>query len=394
MTLGGLALAVGILVDDATVEIENTNRNLAMGKPVIRAILDGAQQIATPAFVATLAICIVFVPVVFITGVAEVPLHAARRGRRVRDAGELLPLAHGRADHGAVSAARRGASARARRRGHRHRRWPHLGGAPELSTGASSGSASGYQRVARVGARAPPRVVTGTFAAFVTVSLGLFWLIGMDFFPTVDAGQLRLHVRCPAGTRIEESARFARRRDGDPRDDPGGRDRHRDRQHRPPGRRRESRVQRRIAGVVRRRRHPDRAQARARFDARAYAEQLRKRLAERFPDLVVFFQPADIVAQILNFGLPAPIDVQIVGRDPQNVGIAEDLVRRIAAVPGAADVRLQQVPRYPEFDVDVDRRLAHQLGFTECERRAEPAGIALGNGAGAAELLARTHRLA
>src|SRR5205823_1814930 len=97
----------------------------------------------------------------------------------------------------------------------------------------------------------------------------------------------------------------------------------------------------------------------------AYAEKLRTILGKRFPDLTVFFQPADIVSQILNFGLAAPIDVQVVGRDPRNVGIAENLVRWIAAIPGAADVRLQQVPRYPEFDVDVDRWMARQIGFTE-----------------------------
>src|SRR5947209_16680741 len=96
-----------------------------------------------------------------------------------------------------------------------------------------------------------------------------------------------------------------------------------------------------------------------------YIAELRRRLPERFPDMQFFFQPADIVSQILNFGLAAPIDVQIVGRDPKNVAIAEDLVQRIAAIPGAADVRLQQVPRYPEFDVDVDRWMARQIGFTE-----------------------------
>src|SRR5205823_1161787 len=127
------------------------------------------------------------------------------------------------------------------------------------------------------------RIVAGAFTGLVTLSLGLFWLIGMDFFPTVDAGQLRLHVRCPAGTRLEETARPF----------PGADD------------------------------------------------AIRQTI------------PADAT------------DVQIVGRDPRNLGIAEDLVRRIAAVPGAVDVRLQQVPRYPEFDVDVDRWMARQVGFTE-----------------------------
>src|SRR5439155_22570 len=188
-----------ILVDDATVEIENTNRNLAMGKPVIRAILDGAQQIATPAFVATLCICIVFVPVVFITGVAkylftplaeavvfamlasyflsrtvvptmvryllpaEAHLHAPGAEQTITNAGPIWAV------HRAFN-----------------RRFERL---RERYTALLAWALSHR------------RIVAGVFAGFVTVSLGLFWLIGMDFFPTVDAGQLRLHVRCPAGTR-------------------------------------------------------------------------------------------------------------------------------------------------------------------------------------------------
>jgi multidrug efflux pump subunit AcrB len=363
MTLGGLALAVGILVDDATVEIENTNRNLAMGKPVIRAILDGAQQIATPAFVATLAICIVFVPVVFITGVgkylftplaeavvfamlasyllsrtvvptmvryllpAEAHLHAPGAEEHVTNAGRIW----------AVHQAFNRRFERFRDRYHGVLAW----------------------------ALAHRRMVALIFGAFVTLSLGLFWLIGMDFFPTVDAGQLRLHVRCPAGTRIEESERrFAEVEDVIRQTIPADE----------------------IDIILNNIGLPAGGINLAFSDASlvssadgeilvamkpkhgsstAYAEKLRKVLAARFPDLIFFFQPADIVSQILNFGLPAPIDVQIVGRNPQNLAIAENLVRRISAIPGAADVRLQQVPRYPEFNVDVDRRLAQQVGFTE-----------------------------
>src|SRR5438046_2372480 len=205
MTLGGLALAVGILVDDATVEIENTNRNLAMGKAVIRAILDGERQICTPAFVSTLCICIGFVPVVFIPGVgkylfpplaeavvfamlasyflsrtvvpttvryllpAEAHLHAPGAEHTVTDAGRIWAV------HQAFN-----------------RRFERL----RDGYGALLAWALGHRRI-----------VAGVFTGFVTLSLGLFWLIGMDFFPTVDAGQLRLHVRCPDGTRLEESAR-------------------------------------------------------------------------------------------------------------------------------------------------------------------------------------------
>src|SRR3989441_155407 len=362
MTLGGLALAVGILVDDATVEIENTNRNLAMGKPVIQAILDGAQQIATPAFVATLCICIVFVPVVFITGVAkylftplaeavvfamlasyllsrtvvptmvryllpaEARLHAPGAEHTVTDAGPIWAV------HQAFN-----------------RRFERL--------------RDGYGALL-AWALAHRRIVAGVFTGFVTLSLGLFWLIGMDFFPTVDAGQLRLHVRCPAGTRLEETARrFADVEDVIRQTIPADEiDTMIDNLGLPPGGINFAFSDASLVAsadgeilIALKPRHRS---------STAYAEKLRTILAARFPDLTLFFQPADIVSQILNFGLAAPIDVQIVGRDPRNVGIAEDLVRRIAAIPGAFDVRLQQVLRYPEFDVDVDRWMARQVGFT------------------------------
>jgi len=363
MTLGGLALAVGILVDDATVEIENTNRNLSMGKPVLRAILDGAQQIAMPAFVATLCICIVFVPVVFISGVAkylfvplaeavvfamlasyllsrtvvptmvryllpqEAHLHAPDAEERVTDAGPIWAV------HRAFN-----------RRFERFR-----SGYGELLSWSLD-----HRRVVILG-----------FAGFVSATLLLFPLIGRDFFPNVDAGQLRLHVRAAVGTRIEESERrFAQVEDVIRGIIPAHE----------------------IESIINNIGLPAGGINLAFSDASlvtsadgeilislkhehgstpGYAAKIRAALAQRFPDVTFFFAPADIVSQILNFGLPAPIDVQLVGRDPRNLGIAEDLVHRIAAVPGAADVRLQQVPRYPELDVDVDRWLAAQVGFSE-----------------------------
>src|SRR5213595_2875805 len=348
MTLGGLALAVGIL---------------AMGKPVIRAILDGAQQIATPAFVATLCICIVFVPVVFITGVgkylftplaeavvfamlasyflsrtvvptmvryllpAEAHLHAPGAEHTVTDAGRIWAV------HRAFN-----------------RRFERL--------------RDGYGKLL-AWALGHRRIVAGLFAGFVTFSLGLFWLIGMDFFPTVDAGQLRLHVRCPAGTRLEETERRLADiedviRQTIPADEI---DSVLDNLGLPAG---GINLAFSDASLVTSADGEILIALKPRHGSTtAYAEKLRAILGKRFPDLSFFFAPADIVSQILNFGLAAPIDVQIVGRDAKNVGIAEDLARRIAAVPGAADVRLQQVPRYPEFDVDVDRWMARQIGFTE-----------------------------
>src|SRR5262245_25194304 len=362
MTLGGLALAVGILVDDATVEIENTTRNLAMGKPVIRAILDGAQQIATPAFVATLCVCIVFVPVVFITGVGKylfTPL---------AEAVVFAMLASYLLSRTVVPTMVRyllPAEAHLHQPGH------------EVTDGGPVWSVHQrfnrhFERFQGVYRRALEwslhhrRTVVVAFAGLVVASLGIFPLLGMDFFPTVDAGQFRLHVRAPAGTRIEETeARYAEVaaviRETIPADEiqmvidnigiPGG------------GINlafTDASITSAADGEILVALDPEKHAPTAR-----YISRLRTILRERFPDLVFFFQPADIVGQILNFGLPAPIDVQLVGRDPKNVEIAQDLVRRIAAIPGAADVRLQQVVDVPTINVDVDRRRARQLGFTE-----------------------------
>ncbi len=362
MTLGGLALAVGILVDDATVEIENTNRNLAMGKRVIRAVLDGAQQIAMPAFVSTLCICIVFVPVWFITGAGRflfTPLALAvifamlasyflSRTLVPTMVAYLLPAEahlHGpdgeHADGGPIWRVHQAFNRRFERLLH------------------------GYE-AALAWALANRRRVVGIFAGFTLLSTVLFFQIGMDFFPTVDAGQFRLHVRCPGGTRIEETERWFAAvtdviRETIPADDveivldnigiPSG------------GINlafSDASVVTAADGEILVALKEDHAGSTPK-----YVDQLRKILPAKFPQLIFFFQPADIVSQILNFGLPAPIDVQIVGRDPKNLAIAEDLVKRISAVPGAADVRLQQVPRVPEIGIDVDRILARQLGLTQ-----------------------------
>ena len=206
MTLGGLALAVGILVDDATVAIENIHRNLAIGSRSIRAILDGAQQIAMPAFVSTLCICIVFVPVVFLTGVGKylfVPLAEAVVFAML--ASYFLSRT-ARADHGALPPPRRGATCTRPGAEDTVTERVRSGRFTGLSTGASSASATATPRLLGW-ALAHRRIVRGVFAGFVALSLGLFPLVGRDFFPTVDAGQIRLHVRAPAGTRIEETAR-------------------------------------------------------------------------------------------------------------------------------------------------------------------------------------------
>ena len=366
MTLGGLALAVGILVDDATVEIENTNRNLAMGKPVTRAILDGAQQIATPGL-----------------RLDALHLHRLRAGRlhhrrRAGTSSRRSPLAVVLAMLASYFLSRTVVPTMVQyllpAEAHLHQPGPRRstdGGRIWSVHQRFNRHFERFQGVYRgaldLGARAHGGSSSAASRRWSVLSLGIFPLLGMDFFPTVDAGQFRLHVRCPAGTRIEETeAPLRRGRGGDPRDDPGRRDPDDHRQHRHPRRRHQPGVQRRLDRVGGRRRDPRRARTRSITARRpATSRRLRTILRERFPDLVFFFQPADIVSQILNFGLPAPIDVQIIGRDPKNLEIARTWCVASPPIPGAVDVRLQQVVDAPTIDVDVDRRLARQLGFTE-----------------------------
>jgi CzcA family heavy metal efflux pump len=364
MTLGGLSLAVGVLVDDATVEIENVHRNLAQKKPLLRAILDGAAQIATPAFVATLSICIVFVPVLFITGAAKslfTPLALAVVFAMMTSwflSRTLVPtmvhylLRAELVQHGDLSR-KPGVFARLHaafeRLFERFRRayggWLHL-------------------------ALSHRGLVIGGFVAFVAASVGaLLPNLGQDFFPTVDAGQIRLHVRAPPGTRVEETERWFSRVEDDIK------------QVIPPGE---------IATLLDNLGTPVSSINLALGDpsmisssdgeilvalkehrsARTpeYVERLRARLAKDFPELTVFFLPPDITTQVLNFGVSAPIDVQIVGpggNQAQNYAIAKKLRAQIAGVPGAVDVHLHQVQGAPDLRVDVDRTEASQAGLSQ-----------------------------
>jgi CzcA family heavy metal efflux pump len=355
MTLGGLALAVGILVDDATVEIENIHRNLAQGKPIQRAILDGAHQIAVPAFVSTLAICIVFVSVVFLTGPAKylfTPLALAVVFAMLASyllSRTLVPVL-----------------VKYLIRGHE--------GEKNTRNFFSRIQQSFEKRFERVRQRYVDALawslqnrptVLVLFAILVGSAFVIMPMVGRDFFPTVDAGQFRLHVNAPPGTRLEESQQiFSRVEDVI-------------REVVPPGD---------IATVIDNIGIPqyvnlafsDNATISSadgeilvslkpdhRGPTPAYLNKLREKLAERFPDLTFYFQPADIVGQILNFGLPAPIDIQIAGYAPQNYGIARDIEARVKQIPGAVDVGLHQVTNAPELQVKVDRTRAQELGFTE-----------------------------
>src|SRR5437016_668128 len=356
MTLGGLALAVGILVDDATVEVENINRNLDMGKPVLQAILDGAQQIAVPALVSTLCICIVFLPMFFLGGVARylfVPLAEAVIFAMLASyllSRTLVPTIARYLLSPPVEGAAPSRNPLARGQ-QAFERWFERG---RLA----------YRRLLSmlVGRRVvfiPLFLVTCLSAALLVPRLG------ENFFPDTDSGQFTLHLRAQTGTRIEETARLTDLV--------------------------EAAIRREIpagdmdviidniglpystinwmhssSGVI------------GAFDADIlvslkaghrptadYVRALRQTLPEQFAGVTFYFLPADIVTQIINFGLPAPIDIQIEGANVEgNRHLADQMLNELRQVPGLVDLRIQQRFDYPKFDVTVDRTKAGQGGFT------------------------------
>jgi multidrug efflux pump subunit AcrB len=380
MTLGGLALAVGMLVDDATVEIENTHRNLEMGKPIIRGILDGAAQVATPAFVSTLSICIVFVSVMFLTGAAKslftplalavvfamLPSYLLSRTLVPTMIRFMLPkeveLYQGKGAHEATGEGDKEPTTTTNVEPPRGDIIWRIG---ERFNGLFEKLHAAYGRSLSL-ALAHRLVVCAVFIVFCVVSFALFPFLGRDFFPSVDAGQFSLHVRAPAGTRLEETAiRFSQ-----------------------------------VEDVIRQTIPPEELKTvldniglppflNLAFGSTAtigpadgdilvalqpmhgptekYVEELRANLTARFPDTTFFYQPADIVTQVLNFGLPAPIDIQVVGHDTKNQDIAREIQTRVAAIPGAIDVHISQVLNIPELFVNVDRTRAQQIGLTQRE---------------------------
>jgi len=360
MTLGGLALAVGILVDDATVEIENIERNLAMGKEMRQAILDGAQQIAVPALVSTLSICIVFVPMFFLTGVAKFL---------------FVPLAE------AVSFAMLASYLLSRTliptlvmyimRGHEHR----AGGPKSLMGRFQRGFERkfedfrrGYEALLETTLQHRGMFVAG-FLIFCVLSLGLFTFLGQDFFPQVDAGLLRLHLRGRPGLRVEETARLCDQvesslRQEIPRgqlqtilDNIGLPNSGINQSYSSNGTIGSSDAEI-LIGL-----NPEHHVPTAEL-----TRHLREYLPEHYPGTEFFFQPADIVTQILNFGLPAPIDVQVVGTDLQtNYGIAQQIANRMRHIPGTADVHVQQMLALPTLQMDIERTRVTQVGLTARE---------------------------
>jgi len=360
MTLGGLALAVGILVDDATVEIENINRNFEMGKEIEQAILDGAAQIAVPAFVSTLCICIVFVPMFFLTGVARylfVPLAEAVSFAMLASyllSRTIVPtlakyLLKGHSHHEAVA--------------HANRRNPFVR--------LQAAFENGFERV-----RARYRALleacirhSGVFAVCFLLgcvaSFALLPWLGQDFFPSVDSGQFRLHVRARTGTRIEETAKLCdlveqRIRDVVPANELVN---ILDNIGLPYSGTNTSYSNNGTIGTA----DADILVSLAekhRPDAE-YVSELRGHLQQEFPGVTFYFLPADLVSQILNFGLPAPIDIQIIGANLQaNREFADNLLDQVKFIPGATDLRVQQPFNQPELYVSIDRTKAQEVGYS------------------------------
>jgi len=361
MTLGGLALAVGILVDDATVEIENINRNLAQGKEVEHAILDGAQQIAVPAFVSTLCICIVFVPMFFLTGVARylfVPLAEAVVFAMLASyllSRTLVPtmakyLLRGHEVEAHAAAISRNPLVRWQVR------------FEEAFEGFRDVYHELLQRCLQ-----RRRIFLLAFVGICVASLVILipWL-GQDFFPSVDSGQFRLHLRARTGTRIEETARLCDLVEQSLRQQipPDQLDTIIDNIGLPYSSINLSYSTSAPVGpadadilVSLKREHAPTAK---------YVHDLRLKLVSEFAGTTFSFPPADIVSQILNFGLPSPIDIQVVGNNlGANREFVNQLLARVRQIPGTVDLRIQQPFDQPYFHVSVDRTKAQQVGYSE-----------------------------
>ena len=360
MTLGGLALAVGILVDDATVEVENINRNLDQGKEIIQAILDGASQIAVPALVSTLSICIVFVPMFFLSGVAKylfVPLAEAvvfammasylLSRTLVPTMARYLLLEQTEEERKELTEKSRNPFVRMQSRfeiGFEHFRERYHG-----------------LLAAAIHHRKPFAVC---FLSACVLSFALIPLVGEDFFPHVDSGEFSFHLRAPTGTRIEETAALCDRVENDIRSQI------------PPSElvtiidniglpyssinlsySNSSPIGTGDADILVElapKHHP----------TEDYVRELRVKLNRDFPGTQFYDIPTDMVSNILNFGLPAPIDVQIAGRDLlADRRFADNLLNQLKIVPGVVDLRIQQLFNEPRLHIEVDRTKAKEIGF-------------------------------
>ncbi len=364
MTLGGMALAVGILVDDATVEIENVHRNMGMAKPLTRAILDGAQQIALPAFVSTLAICIVFVPVLLLTGPAKflfTPLALAVVFAMMMSyflSRTIVPTMMHYMLRPEVEIYARGEEGLAHAKG---LIWKthHLFNVQFEKMRAKYAKALGWC----LHHRARVSVIYGVFVA---ASLLLVAAVGTDFFPSIDSGQMRLHVRGPEGLRIEETEQVFASVENAIREvlPKGAVSDILDNIGVPNGFNLafgDSATIGSSDGEILLSLNPE-----SHVPVVEAQRTLRKMLHDRFPDETFFFQSANITNQILNFGIPAPIDVQVTGRDQDAAyKVVKDLQGKLAVIPGAVDVHIRQEMNVPAIDFNVDRDKAGQAGLTQ-----------------------------
>ncbi len=361
MTLGGLALAVGILVDEATVTIENINWHLEQGKDVRPAIMDGAEQIVVPAFVSLLCICIVFIPMFFLQGIPRflfVPMAEAVifamiwsfiLSRTLVPTMAMYLLKPHQHEHGAALPPTRNPLV-----------WFQRGFETRFER-----FRNGYRDLLTLALRHRPTFVIG-FLGFIAASFVMVPYLGQNFFPSVDAGQILMHVRLQVGTRLEESAnRFTD-------------------------------IEKAIRKII----PPDQIETMAdnigmpisginmtynntgvmgpqdgdvqiklvenHPPTESYVKAMREQLPRLFPGVTFAFLPADIVNQILNFGAPAPIDLEIRGNNLNaNFAYATDLLKQIRLIPGVADARIQQSMKNPTFNIDVDRTRAQYVGLTE-----------------------------
>src|SRR3954454_21677918 len=362
MTLGGLALAVGILVDDATVTIENINYHLEQGKPVEQSIMDGANQIVTPAFVSLLCICIVFVPMFFLQGVARflfVPMAEAVMFAMIWSfilSRTLVPtmakyLLQAHVHHGAGEGPPPSRNPLVRFQRGFEARFERV--------------RAGYRDLLSMALGHRPLFVTG-FLGVVVLSFLLVPFLGRNFFPAVDAGNILMHVRTQIGTRVEETAnQLADVQKAI-------------RKILPPGEfeTMTDNIGMPISGINMTYNNtgvigPADGDIQIKLKeghrpTEQHVQLLREQLPRQFPGMSFSFLPADIVSQILNFGAPAPIDLQIRGPNSEgNFAYANKLLSRIKKIPGIADARIQQSASNPTFNIDVDRTRAQYVGLTE-----------------------------
>ena len=392
MTLGGFALAVGILVDDTTVGIENMDRYLEEGFDLVDSIVRGNNEVLIPTLLSTLSICIVFVPIFLLSGVAKYlfsPLAVAVVLSMLASfivARFVVPVlfhflmrgAHG-VDHAHYEsdAAFAACHPAAQPSGHRSRLAHAATAMSRPFTAVHHGFDAGFRvfaeayRNAVAFAVAKPWLTGAAFGLLMVVSLALFPFLGRDFFPSVDAGQMRLHVRAPAGSRLETTAQYF------------------------------ARVEKAVRQVVNGR-GPDQIDSvlaniglpysgmnmaigdtatvgtmdgellvslkEAHSPTAAHMADLRRELPKRFPDCTFFFQAADIVNQVLNFGQPAPIDVRVVGSDAtRTFALANKIARDLSAVSGVVDAHVFQVPDVPGLRIQLDRQMAQQIGMSQRE---------------------------